>query len=57
MNAWIAALHKRIDAAIQVGEPDGTLPISHIYGAPIPGARRIQKMFVKISMFMFEQSE
>lgn len=50
MNAWIAALHKRIDAAIQVGEPDGTLPISHIYGAPIPGARRIQKMYVKISM-------
>lgn len=39
MNAWIIALHKRIDAAIQ--EEDGTI---NRFNDSIPVARRIQRM-------------
>lgn len=46
MNAWIIALHNRIDAAIQESkEGDGTI---NTFNVSIPVARRIQKMYVNI---------
>lgn len=51
MNAWILALHKRIDAAIhEYRDSDGTM---NAFNDSIPGARRIQRMYVLMNWTVF----